>query len=123
MSRVVTVKCTVRDPELLRKTCSELGLAEPRLGEHEVGPDRYWDTKPGYRVDLPDFEWPAVYNCERGDVYTYPGIEKSAIFPLVGQRYAVESIRQAAIANGVTLGEPVLNEYGIYEIEAEYATA
>ena len=67
MSHTLTVKTKFTDPEAIRQTCRELGIAEPTRGTLKM-----FDGKTiadGYAVRLPQWREPVAIDAETGEAF------------------------------------------------------
>ena len=121
MSHIVTIETQIRDPAALRLACGRLQLPEP---EHRTA-KLFTTEATGYCVELPDWRYPVVCDCEAGAVH-YDNYEGRWGEPVhlnrLLQHYAIEKTKLEARRSGYSVIEQPL-ENGSVKLHVEVGGA
>lgn len=107
MSHVVTLQAQVRDPAAVAAACQRLQLPAPVVGTARL----YSGEATGLLVQLPDWKYPLVIDCARGELRFdhYEGAwgDRRHLDAFL-QRYAVEKVRLEGRQRGYQVTEQTL---------------
>jgi hypothetical protein len=107
MSHTVEIATEVRDEEAVRLACQRLQLKPPVRGSIKL----FSETVTGLAVQLPDWEYPAVFNTDTGqmryDNFFGKWGDKSRLDSFL-QAYAVEKAKVEARRKGYSVFEQTL---------------
>ena len=112
MSHIAQIKTEVRDGAAVEAACRRLKLAQPTVGEFKV----YQVNRTGTGVQLPDWQFPVVFNLETGavDFDNYNGSwGETAELDKFLQAYAVEKAIHEAQKGGYSVYEQQLDDGSI----------
>lgn len=114
MSHTVTVKADVKSKQAIAAACQRLGLAAPVEGKHTLY--QRSETIDGVAVQLPNWQYPVVFNTETGAVAydNYNGHwGNMAEYEKFMQAYAVCRATQEASLQGYMTTEETLPDGSI----------
>lgn len=114
MSHTVTIKASVTDKRAIAAACQRLGLAAPVDGAHMLYERR--QAINGTAVQLPNWNYPVVFNTETGDV-AYDNFNgywgNMSEYEKFMQAYAVARATQEASMQGYVTSEETLPDGSI----------
>lgn len=109
MSHTLTIKTKFTDPEAIRQTCRELGIAEPTRGKIRMFDGK--EIADGYAVTLPGWREPVAIDAETGEAFfdNYNGAW--------GDQKHLDRFTQLYATNAATNAAEALG----YQVSREYA--
>jgi hypothetical protein len=104
VSHIVQVQTEIRDATAIKSACRRLQLPEPVFGEVKL----FRETKTGWAVRLPDWQYPVVCSTETGQINYdnfrgHWGDQKH--LNLFLQRYSVEKAKIEGLKRGHSVTE------------------
>lgn len=112
MSHIVEIRTEVRDTHAVAAACQRLGLEPPTEGTATL----FNSEASGVIVQLPDWQYPVVFNTETGETKfdNYGGSwGKQSQLDRFLQAYAVERAKIEACRKGHSVTEQSLNDGSI----------